>query len=264
MARVHGRKARVIWEGVDLSCFLTDAGVDMQKPTADGAAFCNGVAEVETGIPSASATITGFYDDSANGPLYTVLPRFAQDLPARVVIESAGHNRGRMATAFQGPVTQFGRPKQVGQLQTVNSGVAASGELYEMINLYSFGQAGSVITNTAGTDKLVVDRTTLPAPYNTTTYNGLLYVMVRNTSTAAKTFTIKSGTDSGMVTTPTTHITSPSIAVGETWVAIVGTAANLAAVKQYVEFSSSAVAEVGTTIAPYVGLVNPEISMLNR
>ena len=264
MPRVHGRKARVIWEGVDLSCFLTDAGIDMQKPTADGAAFCNGVAEVETGIPSASATITGFYDDAANGPLYTVLPRFAQDLHARVVIESAGHTRGRMSTAFQGPVTQFGRPKQVGQLQTVNSGVAASGEVYEMVNLFNFGQAGSIITNTTGTNKLEVDRTSLPAPYNATTYNGLLYVMVRNTSTAAKVFTVKSGTDTGMVTTPTTHATSPSIAPGETWVAIIGTAASLASVKQFVEFSSDAVAEIGTTIAPYVGLVNPEISMLNR
>ncbi len=52
--------------------------------------------------------------------------------------------------------------KQVGQLQTVNSGVAASGEVYEMVNLFNFGQAGSIITNTTGTNKLEVDRTSLP------------------------------------------------------------------------------------------------------
>lgn len=258
MAGLHGRKTRVLLDGVDLSCFMRQADLSLEKDVAEATAFCDGVRSYVPGFPNARASIQGYYDESAAGPLYQILPAYASDDLVKFVRMPNGYAVGSMSSAFSGYVTNFSRSAAVADIQSLALDSQVTGEVFEMVNLLNFDS--ETLGGTAPTSRNVTRSTALPAPYNGT-YSGMLYLMVKNTGTGAATFQVGHGADSTAAGADTT-ITSGSLAVGQTFVGTAGTFGSPITVGAVVQVRVSG--SPGVPIKVYAGMVNTSISLLRR
>src|SRR5690606_36914504 len=132
---LHGRTTRVIGEGIDLSGYLRDAGVQLQAGTLDATPFNAGVKAYVEDFPDARASVAGFYDTSAKGAFRTLAPRFGKGNHARFVVCPEGFARGRISVGYAGIITSFNQPRSVSEIQALQMDTQIIGEVYEMVNL---------------------------------------------------------------------------------------------------------------------------------
>lgn len=258
MAGLHGRRTRVLLDGVDLSCHLRQADLSLEKDVAESTAFCDGVRAYQPGFANARASIQGYYDEAANGPLYSILPAYAADDLVRFVRMPNGYGVGSMCSAFEGFVTNFSRSAAVSDIQALALDSQVSGEVLEMVTLINFDT--EPLGGTAPTSRNVVRSSALPAPYNST-FSGMLYLMVKNTGSGAATFEVGHGSD-GSAATNNTTITSGSLAPGDIFVGTAGTFGQPISVGATVQ--ARVTGSPGVPVNVYVGMVNTAISLLRR
>lgn len=274
---MHGRQVRVLLEGLDMSCQLREASIQLNGDTVEATSFCRSLKSFLVGLPDGRMTLNGFMDGGTTGSAYVnIMKRFSRGTLIHFVIQSEGHKPFGLSTGAQGYVVSVQQQTQVADVQALSMEVQLTGELFVMRNLYQWDLGPGVIAAAAnqligaktGSTPTAVDITASPfeAPYNVAPYSGLLYYMVRNSAATARTFTfassataIANGTVSG-----TTHGVTASVNPNELAVGVLGTAAAPLSILQNVATFVSTPAAIGERYYPYVGIVDPELSLLNR
>jgi len=291
---MHGRNTRLIMAGYSFSCAFREASVALSNDTVDVTAFCNGVRSTIVGLPEARVSLNGFLDagvgqaTAATGAAATDGANFAVIQPYYVagtsvpfVIMPQGFAAAGLALGGSGIITSMNLGQSVADVQSLSMEVMVTGELYVMRNLYAWNSAIARAATTANqvigvqtpgqAASAATDRTTvLEAPYIADPYAGLLYYQIRNHLTAPQSFNwwstdavVTNGTLPTAGGTATLH-GSATVAEAGVGAGVLGTAASPLSIKRHVSTWITSAGAVTDRFYPYLGLVDTQLSLLNR
>src|SRR5436190_22114989 len=117
----HGRLTRVLADGLNLSAYLKEASISMTMDVPEATAFSDALKQWVTGLPDASATLSGMFDATETTGLDSVLmARFGKpDTYMQLVVANEGlsvNTIGRPARAFQGILASYNRQNTAADL----------------------------------------------------------------------------------------------------------------------------------------------------
>lgn len=266
LTAVHGREARVLVEGVEMSCFVNSASIQMSKDIAEATAFCNGVKGYVGGLPDATMSMSGYYDSTQNAIEDEILARYSgTEDQLRFVIANEGLAAGKRSKASVGIVQNYSTNTTASDVQSLQLDSQLTGEIYVMHNLIHFLNDALV----TGTLSQEVQRSVLfgassnnPKYGATPTYSGYVYIMARNNLDAGD---LDLTVYHGASTSPSTELGSITVSQGETGVALLTSNATggTTAIGDFISVETTQTVASDEVVEVYLGLVDPTLSLLN-
>lgn len=266
LTAVHGRQARVIVEGVEMSCFVNNASINLTKDITEATAFCNAIKGYVPGLPDGTMNMSGFYDSRQNALEDEILSRYQGTTNRlRFVVANEGHAAGVRSKASVGIVQTYNTNTEVASTQTVQLDTQLTGEVYVMHNLFHFLNDALV----TGTLTQEVQRSVLfgasssnPKYGATPTFDGYVYIQARNNLDAGD---LDLTVTHGASTAPSTELGSITVGQGETGVALLTSSATggVTSIGDFIQIETTQTVGAGETVEFYLGLVDPTLSLLN-
>lgn len=259
----HGRQTRVFADGIDLSCYLKEASVSSTIDTPETTAFCDTIKQWVNGLPDYSASLSGMFEATATtgqeqGSDTTLFAKFGKETPLKVVLMNEGSQAGRRSRIFGGIITSYNVQNTVADMVALNMDMKITGQLYIAQNLNRM-DVDELAEGTSSPHSLfVADRQTIfgtSSPYGAATYNGRVYLMVKNTTAGSITLTVEDSADNTTYAALGGHA-GTAIAAGEVAEIILTDTA----IARYVRIKAGAAITADSNLKFYLGLIDPNLS----
>lgn len=187
----RGLATRIFVDGVDLSCHLTEASVDVSRDSVAVPPWYVGGPTVSLpGPPKASLSVNGFYSAETDGATKLLLRSMAGVGQYSLwVVQEEGYGPNRQFTALAGLVTSYREARTVGDMVKFAATVEASGWMAKGVSVFNVGT--QLLSGTWASSGLsaayLTQRSTLtqgPTNIAATPAQLQLFAMVRNNQAA--------------------------------------------------------------------------------